>query len=94
MDSKDTYSRKISAKEAQSEFIFIIKSKLPFFGEGSFELTDGDTKKSLRIKSYPCTCRGPERSHEHYFIPWKGLKAGDKIEITKNGSHQYSLKIY
>lgn len=45
---------------------------------------DGKLSQEVRVDSYPCTCRGPDPPHEHYFINWNGLEAGDKIEITKS----------
>lgn len=93
MDTKNVYSRKISSKEAQEDFIFILKNKLSFFPENIFELSDGDLSKEVKVESYSCTCRGPERPHEHYFISWEGLDAGNKIEIVKNSENKYNLRI-
>lgn len=93
--AKSAYSRKISSKEASENFIFILKSRLSFFptyGE-KFELADGDLSREVKVESYPCTCRGPEKPHEHYFICWEGLEAGDKLEITKSSDDKYNLKI-
>jgi hypothetical protein len=95
--SANIYSRKISSKEAQKGFIFILKDKLSFFPDinDTFELMDGKTSRDVMVDSYPCTCRGPDRPHEHYFIQWEGLEAGDKIEITKDPKNEdkYNLKI-
>jgi len=90
------YSRKISAKEAQKGFIFVLKNKLSFFPPlgDDFELLDENISKEVKVDSYPCTCRGPDRPHEHYFIRWEGLEAGDEIEITKDSQNKYNLKIY
>jgi hypothetical protein len=90
------YARKISTKEADNGFIFILKNKLPFFPPhgNDFELSDGELSKEVKVNSYPCTCRGPDRPHEHYFICWKGLEAGDKIEITRNSQNKYKLQIH
>ncbi|WP_414470079.1 hypothetical protein [Methanobacterium sp. ACI-7] len=87
-----SYSRKISSKEAESGFIFVLKSKLSFFPEDTFKLSQGDLSKDVKVESYPCTCRGPDTPHEHYYISWDSLEGGDKIEITKNNM-EYSLKI-
>ena len=96
MSKKDIYSRKISSKEAREDFIFVLKNKLSFFPplNDVFELADDDSSKDVILESYPCTCRGPDRPHEHYFISWEGLEAGDIIEITKNSADQYFLNIY
>lgn len=95
MTKKTIYSRKISSKEAYNDFIFILKSKSSFFPElgNIFELANGDISSKVKVESYPCTCRGPERPHEHYFIHWEGLEAGDKVEIIKSSEDKYNLKI-
>jgi len=98
MSSKNSYSRRISSKEAEEGFIFILKNKLSFFPElgEKFVLTNNDSSREVIVDSYPCTCRGPERPHEHYFIRFEELESGDKIEITKTNSSEsnYFLKIY
>ena len=96
MNTRKVYSRKISAKEADNDFIFILKNRLSFFPELGeiFELED-DLSKKVKVECYPCICRGPDRPHEHYFIRWKGLKAGDRIEIRKSteNENKYKLKV-
>ncbi len=92
MMAKNIYSRKISTKEADNGFIFILKNKISFFPDLNQEFMLGD--EEVCVQSYPCTCRGPERPHKHFYIRWKGLKAGDKIKIIKNDSDDlYQLKI-
>lgn len=97
MSFENSYSRKISSKEAEKGFIFILKNKISFFPalNHKFVLNDGGSSREVCVQSYPCTCRGPEHPHEHYFILWGGLEAGDKIKITKNNSsgENYFLKI-
>lgn len=97
MTAKNVYSRKISPTEADSDFIFILKNKLPFFPPlgDSFEVTNDEVSKEVKVESYPCTCRGPDRPHEHYFIRFEGLEAGDKIKITKDPENEdkYNLNI-
>ena len=53
---ENIYSRKISSKEAQENFIFVLKDKLSFFPEieNTFELSDGNLSKEVKVKSYPC----------------------------------------
>lgn len=97
MSSKATYSRKISSKEANNNFIFILKNKLSFFPTlGKIFVLKGEGSScKVRVESYPCTCRGPDLPHEHYFITWEGLKTGDKLEIRRSSSenNEYHLKI-
>ncbi len=95
MTAKNIYSRKISSKEAQEDFIFILKNKLFLFPElgEKFKLSENDLTKEVAVDSYPCTCRGPERPHEHYFIRWEGLEAKNSVKITKNSEGKYNLHI-
>lgn len=95
MTKKIIYSRKISKEEANNDFIFILKNKLSYFPEleNAFELKGDNLSREVKVESYPCTCRGPERPHEHYFIRWEGLKAGNKVEIIKSSDDRYNLKI-
>ena len=95
MNTENGYSRKISSKEAQENFIFVLKNKLSFFPPlgNDFELKAENVSKKVKVESYSCTCRGPDRPHEHYFISWEGLEAGDKIEITKDSENKYNLQI-
>jgi hypothetical protein len=88
------YSRKISSKEAQKGFIFILKNKLAFFPPlgSDFTLTKNNSPREVKVESYLCTCRGPDSPHEHYFIRWEGLSTGDRIEIVKEGEN-YKLQI-
>lgn len=89
------YSRKISKKEAENDFIFILKGQLSFFPElGTiFELEESNLSREVKVESYHCTCRGPEKPHEHYFIFWEGLEAGDEVEIIKSSDNEYNLNI-
>ncbi|ADZ08441.1 hypothetical protein Metbo_0189 [Methanobacterium lacus] len=91
MNPVNSYSRKISKKEADKGFIFILKSKLSYFPKSSFTLSDGDITEVREIKSYPCTCRGPDRPHDHYYISWDNLEVGNIIEIRKNDSGDYMI---
>ncbi len=95
MSAENVYSRKISRAEAQKGFIFVLKNKLSFFPPlgDTFELVNDKISKEVTVESYPCTCRGPERPHEHYFIRWEGLESGDKIEIAKDSGNKYNLQI-
>jgi len=96
MKTETIYSRKISATEAKKNYIFILKNKLSVFPpEGNeFKLVKDELTKNVKIESYSCICRGPDRPHEHYFIRWNGLKAGDKVEIIKvEDNDEYLLKI-
>ncbi|MBI4428908.1 MAG: hypothetical protein HY562_07300 [Ignavibacteriales bacterium] len=93
----DTYSRKISAEEARENYILVYKEKLAFFPMlgRQFDLMHGATHKRAKVESYHCECRGPESAHEHYFIRWEGLKAGDNIFVQRDPKKagKYKLQI-
>ena len=94
-----SYERKLSAEEAEGEFIFIIKSALKKFPQANkpFTVKVGDKGYSTRIESVHCTCVGT--SHEHYHmlvanIPeLSGLKKGDMVSIKKLSDDIYSVFI-
>lgn len=88
------YQRNISLNEAEKGFIFILKNKLNFFPPlgKEFEIEKNGSVKVVKVESYPCTCRGPDLPHEHYYILWDGLKKNDSVKIFKKGD-QYSIEI-
>ena len=88
------YVRKISTKEAQEGYIFILKNKLSLFPplHEEFNLTPNNSPRKVMVESYSCSCRGPDKPHEHYFIRWAGLKSGDKVKIIKD-SEDYIIQI-
>ena len=86
MANDERFSRRISAEEAKKGYIFILKDKLSFFPPRGkqFTLNEGKQEKKVFVESYPCTCRGPQLPHEHYFIRWDGVRFGDRITITRD----------
>ncbi|MBI3005524.1 MAG: hypothetical protein HYY49_08935 [Ignavibacteriales bacterium] len=91
----DTYSRKISAEEACENYILVYKDKLAFFpmlGK-QFDLMHGGTHKRAMVESYHCECRGAESPHEHYFIRWDGLTAGDNIFLQRDPRKAWTYRL-
>ena len=84
----DTYERKISAEEATEGYVFILKDRLAFFPpiNEPFELLDGSARSKAAVEARDCTCRGPEKPHQHYFIRRRGLTKGTKVTLTREGS--------
>ncbi|MBI2764349.1 MAG: hypothetical protein HYX53_00390 [Chloroflexi bacterium] len=80
--------RRASGEEAREGYLFVLKEALRFFPPAGepFALLDDGQRHSATVESYPCTCRGPERPHEHWFIRRPGLRAGDRVAITAPGS--------
>jgi hypothetical protein len=85
MPVEKPYVRKVSSEEGKEAYILVLKSRLAFFppaGE-ALEITQGAETQSAKVQSVPCTCRGPEKPHEHYFVRWNGLKRGERVAIEK-----------
>jgi hypothetical protein len=84
------YSRKVASEEAREGYIMVLKGALAFFPAlgKPFEMRRGRSTRAVRIESRPCTCRGPDKPHEHYFIRWNGLNTGDRIAIRKKGASE------
>lgn len=83
----DSYDRKISSEEAREGYVLVEKSRLSFFppvGQ-QFQLKFGATERAAAVEARPCTCRGPERPHEHYFIRAEGLPRGSRWRISRDG---------
>jgi len=96
-ERKKVYYRKISAKESKENFIFILKGQLSFFPPigNKFEFVYEGISKLVRVESYPCTCRGPDLPHEHYFIRWDNLNHGEEVVISNDpeNENKYNLQI-
>ena len=86
MKGRRAYSRRVSSEEAREGCLLVLKNKLQFFPPlgKRFSLVQDGVVKNVKVESYPCTCRGPELSHEHYFIRWKGLRPKDRVEIRED----------
>ena len=80
------YERRASSTEAREGRIMVLKSALAFFPAvgTQFELSDGATVRATCVGAEPCTCRGPDRPHEHYWIAWPDLEARATIRITRD----------
>jgi len=81
------YRRKISGEEAQEGYLLLTKDRLKDFppvDEPFALIRDGDELEA-RVESYRCTCRGPKRPHDHWFIrpPGAALRRGDEAAITQ-----------
>lgn len=92
------YDRKVSAEEATTDQIMVTKDRLAFFPAVGrpFTLLHGGRRLTSRVEAHPCECRGPESPHEHYFIRWIGLQAGDRVTISSDRHTQarYTISIH
>lgn len=89
------YRRRLSTTEAREGRIMVLKSALGLFppvGE-PFRLRHGRTVRTVAVEAEPCTCRGPDRPHEHYYLPWPGLTAGTRlcIEPDEGAKRRYTM---
>lgn len=92
--TKTSYSRKISLDEAKKGYFFVLKDELSFFpsvGKG-FTIESEGISHDAAVESYSCTCQGPRRPHDHYFIRWKGLKVRDRVRIELD-EEKYVLNV-
>ncbi|MEX1138231.1 MAG: hypothetical protein WEB33_06195 [Bacteroidota bacterium] len=79
------YTRTVSEEEAAEGYFMVLKDHLAFFPVGSsFELARGASSRKSEVESRPCTCRGGDKPHRHYFVRCDGLRAGDRITIRKD----------
>lgn len=83
---RDVYSKKITSEEEQKRFVLVLKDRLSFFpSEGkTFRLIHNGQPRKAKVESYPCSCRGPDEPHSHYFVKTSGLKAGDRVIIQRD----------
>ena len=94
---RDAYSKKITSEEEQKRFVLVLKDRLSFFPtEGkTFRLIHNGQPKKAKVESYPCSCRGPDEPHSHYFVKTSGLKAGDRVIIQRDakGASRFFMQV-
>ena len=78
-------SRRITPEEALEGYLLIEKAwlrKLPAPGT-PFQLKLGNSHLKVQIASMSCTCRGPDKPHEHYKLnlPLVTLVAGTEAVL-------------
>ncbi|OLD02574.1 hypothetical protein AUG19_09305 [archaeon 13_1_20CM_2_54_9] len=86
MKTNETYTKKITSEEGREGYFLVFKNRLSFFpaaGKTFHLVKDGHSRKA-RVESYPCTCRGPSEPHDHFFVRTRGLKAGDRVAVSRD----------
>ena len=95
--SSKPLSRKITADEAMDGYLLIEKAwlkKLPAPGT-PFQLKLGNSHLKVQIASMPCTCRGPDKPHEHYKLnlPLVTLVAGTEATLRPVNAEKVVLEV-
>src|SRR5207244_11677698 len=86
MRMKDVYSKKITSEEEQGGYVIVLKDRLSFFPTlgRRFQMIQNGRSRRAMVESYPCSCRGPELPHSHFFVWVKALRSGDRVTIRKD----------
>lgn len=95
MAMADGYERRVSAEEAREGYLLIEKSKLPLFpARGQpFVLVRGREELQASLDAYACSCRGPDRPHEHFVVRVSGLKRGQQVRLRRTRDDRYELDV-
>jgi hypothetical protein len=86
MRPKDVYSKKVTAEEEQGGYVIVLKDRLSFFPAlgRRFQITQNGRSRRAMVESYPCTCRGPDLPHSHFFVRVKAVRSGDRVTVRKD----------
>ena len=75
----------------------VLKNRLDCFPPvgRTFRISDGGAARPATVEAIPCTCRGPDKPHEHYRIRWPGLVKGTTVTLAPapGGPGVYSLAV-
>src|SRR5438132_11873405 len=97
MRMKDVYSKKITSEEEHSGHVIVLKDRLSFFPPMGrrFQMMHNGRSRRAMVESYPCSCRGPELPHSHFFVRVKALKSGDRVTVRKHSKSgpRYLLQV-
>lgn len=86
----DAYRRTVSDDEAREGYLLVAKRRLRFFPPPGVEFElDG---LPARVEGFACSCRGPEKPHEHWFVRVPGLHPGRDVEVVDLGGGRYGLR--
>jgi hypothetical protein len=97
MKTKDVYSKKITAEEEKEGYVIILKDRLSFFPAlgRRFQMVQSGHSRRAKVESYPCTCRGPDLPHSHFFLRVSALRSGDRVTFRKDSKtgSRYLLQV-
>lgn len=78
-----TVSRK-TPDDGKLEITKVAAAKLEALG-GTFDVVVGDGHGRAQLGTMPCTCRGADRPHVHYFVEsdlFRSLAAGSEVDLV------------
>ena len=80
---KDFYGRRAMPEEVERGALFIAKTALPFFPPMGtpFALETASGTAEVAVEAVHCICRGPEKPHEHYWLPVPGIELRALVTI-------------
>jgi hypothetical protein len=83
MGKKSLYTRRLSLDESREGYVLITKNALSMFPPPgkSFSAAINGKEARISLESVFCTCRGPEKPHEHYHLP-----LGEAASRARRGS--------
>ncbi len=88
------YTRKIAAEEAREGYFLVEKSRLSYFPAAGepFVIHEGGTPHQVHLIAEHCECRGPDKPHEHYSVPFSGIAPGTRVTLTRTAEGEYALE--
>jgi hypothetical protein len=97
---KTLYTRRLSLDESRERYILISKDVLSMFpapGEPFTAILNGENAETT-VEAVPCTCRGPDKPHDHYHLsfghaaPELRVRRGSVGSVRKDGE-SYKIEI-
>ncbi len=97
MPAEDTYTRKVSPTEAREGHVMVTADKLSLFPPAwrPFQVRQGEQTREAVLEAEECTCRGPQKPHEHYYVSVPDLRPGDRVTFRKDAGEEklYHLEV-
>lgn len=87
-------SRKTPA-DGKLEITKVVAAELESLGP-RFTVVVGDRRGDGRLETMPCTCRGGDKPHVHYFVEsdlFRSLSAGSTVDLELDDADQRLLVV-
>ena len=96
-----TYEKSLTDGEVADKKIIITKQALKLFPKPwkDFQLTFGKESYDTHIESQSCTCMGPQKPHDHYWLRDEktkhnlNWKVGLHLKFEKISEKEYKLEV-